>query len=242
MRKQPLHLIVTHHLQILHTHFLLHEWESKRLISQMAVADQRHEHSLYGILTHILSKQFPAMQMFLIKPQGVSYGPRAGNPNLTGGHAPNTSYGGDFIADMKKRKFPDFIICKGHESATNDTILSIIEVKKEDDQGAAPWTQLYEYMYRTTRLANTVGRLIGLFIAGEKVTRFSLNVARLKLDPRCGEEVVELDTCNVLDATFLEWLARVSIRYWPRRRIDVWNQFDYKSPLDAHIPHDPFDP
>jgi hypothetical protein len=157
-------------------YFQSHQWITNRLTDRIAVAAVagRYEAGLYGPLNHILFDHFPTMRNFMIKPQGVLYRQL---PIAQRHHVRNQSYGGETGGIFG---VPDFIICKSSRDPSEDTIVTIVEVKRTDQYVHHAVAQIAGYMLfspeqddytrGTAVLGPAVGCLYGFLVLGP-VTR-----------------------------------------------------------------------
>ncbi|KAG6816098.1 hypothetical protein H0H87_008588 [Tephrocybe sp. NHM501043] len=105
-------------------------------------------------------------------------------------------------------KLPDFLIVKATESTTNDTLIAIIEVKRDVDYINHSRYQLFEYLERAA-LKCRDEKLLGFLVMGNRVEVYGLNgwggdatVVNLKRNiPTIGHE-------------FVEYLQTLAARFW----------------------------
>ena len=109
-------------------------------------------------------------------------------------------------------KYPDFIICKGGPSLFEDTIVTIVEVKKAADDADA-YAQLSDYMVAAGRRAH-VSPLLGFLILGTDVIVYRLG----QRQGGTGFAVVEIGSVTIVEPaavrSFLTMMKGIAEMSW----------------------------
>jgi hypothetical protein len=203
----------------------------------VAAVAGRYEAGLYGPLNHILFDHFPTMRNFMIKPQGVLYKQK---PIAQRNHIRNQSYGGETGGIFG---VPDFIICKSSHDPSEDTIVTIVEVKRTDQDVAHAVAQIAGYLLLSpeqddyTRgnavLGPAVGCLYGFLVLGTHLQIYRYNVEAHRQVARFMQwmnqpqpqppappvpgviPVIEhIHSCPTNSPDLKVRLARISLKYW----------------------------
>lgn len=221
----------------------------------------RYEAGLYGPLVHVLFDHFPTMQNFLIKPQGVLYKPK---PDAQRTHVPTQSYGGETGGIFGA---PDFIICKATDDPSTDIIVTIMEVKRHEQKLADAIDQIQRYMVAAPEqddlnrgapdVGPVVGCLYGFLVLGERTRIFRYNVEHARqflhyeqwaaqpnpqppapATPNAVPVPGEIHECDTVSEDLLQYLAKVSLKYWDHQAVAAWSGYGYRNhALRAALPH-----